>query len=128
MLIVDTNVILRFLVGDEKNQQAQASNWFAQAEQGELKLVIKPLVIAEVCFVLESFYKKNRAEISDALVVLLSQKWLSVEDRDILLALWPWYKKNLHFVDSYLLAWSSINSGKILSFDRQILKKIEKKD
>lgn len=28
---VDTNVLVRFLVGDNKVQQKQAKNWFSQA-------------------------------------------------------------------------------------------------
>ena len=121
-MILDTNVILRFLVGDQPEQQQQASVWFEKAEQGELKLVVKSLVVAEVCFVLESFYKKSREEIADVLVVFLSQKWIQVEDREVLIALWPWYKNNFHFVDSFLLAYSAINQDQVLTFDQQMVK------
>lgn len=79
--IVDTNVLIRFLVGDHKTQQEQAKKWFSEAEKGKRKMVIKPLIVAETCFVLESFYKKTREEIASAFEVLLSQKWLVVEER-----------------------------------------------
>lgn len=121
---VDTNVLIRFLVGDNKLQQKQASNWFLQAEKGERKLVIKVLVVAEACFVLESFYKKERGEIASAFEVLLSQSWLIVEERDVLISLWDWYKKGDHFVDSFLLAWARTNNCSILSFDNKLLNKL----
>lgn len=120
-MIVDTNIILRFLVGDNENQKRQASEWFKKAEIGKIELIIHPLVIAECCFVLESFYKKNRFEISDSLEVFLSQKWLKVENRKALLLMWGDYKNNLHFVDSFLISLAKINASKVLSFDKKLL-------
>ena len=122
--LIDTNVVLRYLVKDNKEQYLQAKKWFKEAEVSKRKIIIKPIVIAETCFVLESFYKKTRDEISDAFEIFLSQKWLSVEDREIMLALWPFYRKKLHFVDSYLLASAFMNSNTILSFDKKLLKNL----
>ena len=118
--ILDTNVLLRFLVGDNKSQQKQAQQWFTQAQKGKKKILIKPLVVAEACFVLESFYHQKREEIANAFELFLSQRWLSVPERKTLLALWPWYKKNLHFVDSFLLSWAKLNKSKILTFDKKL--------
>jgi predicted nucleic-acid-binding protein len=126
--IVDTNVLIRFLVGDNKVQQKQARVWFSEAEKGKRKLVIKLLVVAETCFVLESFYKKQKEEIAGAFEVFLSQVWLEVEERSILLSLWDWYKKGFHFVDSYLLSWGKINSCSIISFDRELVSKLNLKN
>jgi len=125
--ILDTNVILRFLVGDNKAQQIKAKQWFAEAEKGKRKLVVKPLVVAESCFVLESFYKKTREEIASVFEVFLSQRWLGVEDREVMLGLWLWYRKNLHFVDSYLISWvkSRNRKMKVLSFDKDLLKRLK---
>ena len=120
--VVDTNVLLRFLVGDDKPQQKQASNWFSQAKRGKRKFVIKTIVVAETCFVLESFYKKRRDKIADVFEVFLAQSWLVVEERNILLSLWAWYKNGLHFVDSYLLSWAKNNNSSIVSFDKKLTK------
>lgn len=122
--VIDTNVLLRFFVGDDKQQQQQASSWFSQAQKGKRKLVIKSLVVAETCFVLESFYKKQRKEIADVFGVFLAQSWLVVEERNILLLLWAWYKKGFHFVDSYLLSWAKNNNSSIISFDRKLTKNL----
>lgn len=122
--LVDTNVLIRFFVGDDKSQQEQASNWFSQAQKGRKKLAIKPLVVAETCFVLESFYKKQRKEIADVFEVFLAQSWLRVEERNVLLSLWAWYKKGFHFVDSYLLSWAKNNNSSIISFDKKLTKSL----
>jgi predicted nucleic-acid-binding protein len=123
--LLDTNIILRFLVGDNKLQQKEASLYFKEAESGKRKILVKPLVIAEACFVLESFYKKDKDEIADSMEVFLSQKWLKVEDRQPILAMWQWYRKNLHFVDSYLLACAKLGKFKILTFDKTLNKKLQ---
>ena len=122
MEVLDTNVIIRFLVGDNPTQQSQASTWFKEAESGKRQIVVQPLVVAEACFVLESFYKKKRLEIANAFTVFLAQKWLHVENRETLIALWPYYTKNLHFVDSFLLSWAESNTATVLSFDKKLLK------
>lgn len=123
--VVDTNVLLRFFVGDDKSQQKQARSWFSQAQKGKRKLVIKSLVVAETCFVLESFYKKQRREIADVFEVFLAQSWLIVEERDVSLSLWAWYKNGFHFVDSYLLSWAENNNSSIVSFDKKLTKKLD---
>ncbi len=121
--IVDTNILVRYLVGDVVSQQKQAENWFKEAEKGKRKCIIHPIVIAETVFVLESFYKKNREDIANAMEVFLSQKWLQVEQRDVLINLWPFYRKNLHFVDSFLLSYQHTYDVEVLTFDKQINKK-----
>lgn len=121
--ILDTNVLLRFLVGDNQKQRQQAEQWLKEAEQRERKIVVAPLVVAEACFVLESFYKKQRKEIADALEVLIAQRWLQVEEREVMLSLWLWYRQGLHFVDSFLLAWAQAYKGTILTFDQSLLRK-----
>ena len=123
--ILDTDIILRFLVGDNKLQQNEARKIFKEAEKGSRKILVKAIVIAEACFVLESFYKKSKNEIADNMEIFLSQKWLRVEDRQSLLSMWHWYRENLHFVDSYLLACSKINKSKIITFDKELNKKLQ---
>lgn len=120
--VLDTNVFVRYLVGDVKEQQERAIFWFKEASLGKRKILVKPIVVAEACFVLEKFYKKTRSEIAEALGVILCQRWLKVEDRASLLDALSFYEKGKHFVDSFLLAWSAKNKAKILTFDLGLLK------
>ena len=76
--LLDTNVILRYLVGDNEEQQQKATAIFKEAEQGKRKIFLKVVVVAETCFVLESFYKKTKDEIASAMEVFLSQKSLPI--------------------------------------------------
>lgn len=118
--ILDTNVLVRFLVGDNAPQRAQAERWFKEAEHNTRTIVVTPLVIAETSFVLESFYKQKRSIIADALEIITSQRWLGLEERQIILKTWTYYRKGLHFVDSYLRAWTAVHGGDILTFDKDL--------
>ena len=121
--LLDTNALLRYLVRDEESQYQQAVGWLKDAAGGKIKIIIPTIVVAETCFVLESFYKKQRDEISDSMVVFLSQRWMTVPDRDILLSLWDNFKNGLHFVDSFLLSWAEQKNYKLLTFDKKLKKK-----
>ena len=122
--IVDTNVLVRFFVGDNKTHFLQVKKWFKDAEKRKVSLIGTPLVVAETCFVLESFYKKDRDEIAKVFEVFLSQRWLKVEEREVLLSLWVEYVGGLHFVDSFILTWTRVNNVGLLSFDKALLKKV----
>lgn len=125
MNLIDTNIILRYLVRDDESLYNKANILFKQAEQGKTKILVKVVVVAECCYVLESFYKKTKDEIASSMEVFLSQKWIKVEDRQSLLSMWEDYKKNLHFIDSYLLALARVNKYKITTFDKDLIKKFE---
>lgn len=121
--LLDTNAIVRWLVRDEESQYQQVTIWFKDAQAGKMKIIVPTITVAESCFVLQSFYKKRREEIGDAMVVFLSQRWLVVPDREVLLSLWEDFNQGWHFVDSFLLAYSRQNKVRILSFDRKLLKR-----
>ncbi len=120
--LLDTNVILRFLVTEDTAQRQKAIEWFTEAEAGDRSIIVTPLVVAETSFVLESYYKVERSVIADQLEVFVSQRWLEVEERQILQGLWSDYRKGMHFVDSYLRARALFDERKLLTFDRQTLK------
>ena len=59
--IVDTNVVLRFLVpGHEHYEKAKAI--FELAEQGHFIIVIPEVVIVEIAHVLRSIYKQTNED------------------------------------------------------------------
>lgn len=122
--LLDTNIIVRYFTGDYEDLYIKAEKIFKEAAQNKRLILVKVAVIAETCYVLESFYKKTRDEIASSMEVFLSQKWLKVEDRQPLLAMWTWYRENLHFVDSYLIACAKLGKYKLLSFDKKLMSKI----
>ena len=55
--LLDTNVIIRFLVGDNEFFLKQSTEYFKQIEQGGLEVEILEGVLMEAFFVLSKFYK-----------------------------------------------------------------------
>jgi predicted nucleic-acid-binding protein len=124
--LLDTNVIIRFLLRDVESQYKQAYLWFKEAEQRAFTVVITPLVLAETCYVLSSFYKQDRETISATLNTFIEQPWMEVEEKAAIIATWPHYRAGLHFVDSFLLARAEVYDEDILTFDRQLQKRVKK--
>ena len=57
---VDANVIVRFLTKDSPDLSPRSLQLFRRAADGELVLRVTPLVVAEVVWVLGSFYRWMR--------------------------------------------------------------------
>jgi predicted nucleic acid-binding protein len=102
---VDANVILRFLTGDPPELATRARELFLAVERSELHLLVDEIVIAEVVWVLQSFYNHKPTEIARVLYELLSDERLEVSDRPgTLAALRAFSEKNVDFVDAMLAA------------------------
>ena len=71
-VLLDTNVILRYALADDPLHQQQARRLFEQAGEGKLRLLVPSLVIAQVVWTLESFYRASREYITGLLEALLA--------------------------------------------------------
>jgi predicted nucleic acid-binding protein len=63
MKAIDTNIIVRFLVGDDEQQSQKAYHFFKKAESEKNEFFVPLLVILEVVWVLESVYPIERGKI-----------------------------------------------------------------
>jgi predicted nucleic acid-binding protein len=74
---LDTNVLIRHLTGDPPEQARQATAFLAQADE----LLVADLIVAEVVFVLESFYEVARERVAEPYLSLgPGQQWSSSQD------------------------------------------------
>lgn len=102
---VDANVILRFLTGDPPPMAERAALLFQAVEQGELQLMVDPIVLAEVVWVLQSFYRYRPAEIAPIMREFLLQDGIEAEEKDILLQALSLYEfRNVDFADALVAA------------------------
>ena len=60
---VDTNVLVRHLTGDPPDQAARAGRFLATA----VALLLPDLIVAEVAYVLESYYEAPRSQVATSL-------------------------------------------------------------
>lgn len=124
--LIDTNILVRYLTGDIPDQMREAEKIFKEAKKGLRTLLLKPLVVAETCYVLESNYKKPRKLVCEAFNKMLAQKWLVVFEREELLFTVSRYLEGIHFVDAYLTACASISRVGVITFDKKLKKEVVK--
>lgn len=117
-LWVDANVVLRFITGEPPEMASQALALMARAEKGEICLRLSPLVLAEIIWVLHSFYKFSRREIADVLISFINAEGVQAENHALVRqALQDMAEKNVDFADAYLAAVARAHKEGVCSFD-----------
>jgi predicted nucleic acid-binding protein len=121
--LVDTNVIIRYLVQDHEKHAKLATRLFDACDRGELVIVVLPSVLAESVFVLESFYQASRIDIASALVRLISSPGIEIKEVAIHLDALRRYKATkVHFVDCSIAASAAAEKVPVASFDQDFRK------
>jgi len=124
MIALDTNVLMRFLVDDDKAQSARAARFVARAIAGEEPLFISDVVMCETVWVLVAAYHVPRAEVVETLGRLLMAAHLRFDDVDRLSrALEAYIAGKGDFAD-YVIREKARAAGcdRIATFDRVLLK------
>jgi predicted nucleic acid-binding protein len=115
---VDTNVLIRHLTGEPPEMATRATRYLATADE----LLLPDLILAEVAYVLESFYEVPRAQVATTLRAVLAYPAIRVLDADLLQRAVEVYDVHrLDFADAYLVANAERTGiGVIASFHRTI--------
>jgi predicted nucleic acid-binding protein len=115
---VDTNVLVRHLTGDPPSQAGRATRYLERADE----LLLADLILAEVTYVLESFYEVARSQVAATLRAILAFPAIRVLDAELLhRAIEVYEVDRLDFADAYLVASAERTGiGIIASFDRSI--------
>ena len=121
--LVDTNLIVRYLVQDHEKHAKAAGKLFDACDRGDVVIVVLPAVLAECVFVLESFYEHARGEIVAALGRLISTPGVEISGAAIHLdALERYRKTKVHFVDCLLAATAAAEDTPVATFDQDFRK------
>jgi predicted nucleic acid-binding protein len=78
---LDTNVLIRHLTGDPPAQARRASALLATADE----LLVPDLIVAEVAYVLESFYDVERERVAELVRAVIGFPVVVVIDAPLLL-------------------------------------------
>ena len=121
--LLDTNIILRFLLADHPTLSKKAKNIFKEAEKGEIELFVNHTTIAEVFWVLESFYQLSRQELIQILSDFLRFPNLRVTDKRMILKTFNLLaRENVSYIDAYNLIFARKNNLELKTFDRKLEK------
>ncbi len=116
--LLDTNVLFRHLTGDPPEMAARASAYLLSGRD----LVLSDLVVAEIVYVLESFYQQTREQVAGLVAAVVSSSRYQVQDRALLIrSLEIYLDHRIDFTEAYLAA-AAEKAGitEIASFDRAI--------
>ena len=115
---VDTNVLVRHLTNDPPHQAARATRFLAEADQ----LWLADLIVAELVYVLESFYEVPRPTVAMLARSVIAFPAIETIDPALLLrALQVYELDRLDFAEAYLVAQAEVaGADGFVSFDRAI--------
>lgn len=102
MKFVDANIILRYLTKDDAQKEKKCAELFERTSMGKEILYTSSLVIAEVVWVLERFYKLNRSQVVVYTEKILNTPFLECDEKDALfIAIGLYDLKKIDFIDAY---------------------------
>jgi predicted nucleic acid-binding protein len=119
LLFVDTNVFLRFLTNDVPEQAAAAETLFRRAAAGEVRLTTNCMVLAELVWVLESYYHLARSEVRERVLAVAHMDGLHLLEIDLVTdAVFAYEASRVDFVDAYNACWMREHElHRVVTFD-----------
>ena len=120
-LLLDANVIVRFLVQDDARQSPAATALLEAAERQECRLHLDGLAVAESVYVLVGHYRRNKKDVVDALLTLIHNAGVvTADDAVVTDALQRFAAVNVDFADAWLAARAAQLGHGVASFDRDL--------
>lgn len=114
MRAVDTNVLVRFLTGDDPAQAARARK---RIEEGDI--FVATSVLLETEWVLRSGYGFSTGQIAEALRSFAGLPGITLEDPQLAARAFDWAQQGLDFADALHLGRAQ-DCAIFLSFDRRL--------
>lgn len=120
MVMLDTNLILRYLLDDHKEMACEAERII----KGE-NVWVSIEIIAEVVYVLKGVYSIERREIVESLLGFLNEVE-AVEAEVLKSGLSTYAEHSLDFPDCILYAYNRVKGYEIKTFDKKLNRLLEK--
>ena len=101
--IIDANIILRFLTNDIPKQADRCTGLLKRIESGLEEVWLPDLVLADLVWTLEKFYKQPKQRIQELLIPILELKGLRHNNKKISkLAFQLYVEKNIDWTDAFV--------------------------
>lgn len=121
MKAVDTNILVRFLTGDDSEQAGKIYKIFKDAESERKEFFVPLLVVLELIWVLESVYGISRTEILESISDLSLMPVLKFEHQTALQQFLYSAQGNKFDLSDLLIAHAAKINGceSVLTFDKK---------
>jgi predicted nucleic-acid-binding protein len=113
---VDTNVLVRFLIGDDPAQAQRA-----RAVVGQEPIFVPRSVILEAEWVLRGVYDLPKSRVIAALRAFAGLPSVAIEDSSLVAKALDWAEAGMDFADALHLA-SAATCDAFLTFDKQLVR------
>ena len=120
MRLIDTNIILRWLLGDHKELSPKAEKLIEDAETSTL--LVTDIVVAEIVYVLRST-GRDRIQTSEAILLIGRTEAFKYENEELVMKITNLLiDTNLDYADCYLLARARKEKLGLETFDGSLKK------
>ncbi|TAH33619.1 type II toxin-antitoxin system VapC family toxin [Candidatus Saccharibacteria bacterium] len=120
MRLVDTNIILRWLLGDHRELSQTAEQLVDRAKNASL--LVTDVVVAEIVYVLRAT-GRDRQQVSEALLLIGRMEAFKYENEELIMkVIGLLTDTNLDFADCYLLAKARQEKLGLETFDKPLEK------
>jgi predicted nucleic-acid-binding protein len=126
IVVVDANVIVRFLTQVPIDQYTRAVALIEKARIGEAELHLSAAVVAEVAAILHHTYERPQAVVADKLLQLISARGVFVEEDDVVRQSLEYSRTmtDTDFIDAYVAVKARSAGFQVASFDKGLHKRL----
>ena len=116
MIIIDTNIILRYLLKDSEKLSEKAIEIIDNN-----KIYIPTEVIVEASYVLKKIYNVKKEMIYKAVKLLIDMEDIEFQNKETIESAFKLYaKESFDIVDCLLFAYNKISNYEIKTFDKKL--------
>ena len=129
-VVIDTNLLVRYLTDDEPQKTKAVDTLLNSARKGEIKVLIPSIVIAELVWVLESFYKMMADDITGLVEAILNTPGVDTQDKLVIKGALKLYRSNkIDLIDGWIIEFAKVKGAKkIYTFDKKHFRDAEEVD
>lgn len=114
-MVVDADVIIRFLTNDDPQKASRFEKYLQTGNEVNLLDV----TFAEIFWTLISFYKFKKEKVIFVLESLVNLSKIKANKELLLKTISVLKESKISFIDAYLCSWTQLkDDGKILSYDK----------
>ena len=116
--VLDANIVVRYLVSDDTEKAERFSQLLKETGYS---FILTDVSVAEIVWVLESYYRVSRPDIVDKLHALLAVNSI-ISNKEILGRALEYYKGySVDYIDAYLASYAqNVGHLEIVSYDRDL--------
>jgi predicted nucleic acid-binding protein len=123
--VLDTNIFLRFFVHEDEKDFAECKRLLNNIKLSQVKAVVPGIVLAEIGWVLGSYYETPRTEVAKKIEGIIKHKGLEIVDEyDWLEAVKLHESENVKLIDAIVATIPKVTSKEwtIVSYDKDFKK------